>query len=326
MSPKKKSRCEINFGGNNCGINQEPSSKYTKFGCDIKGGFWKEILTYDNAIDFANDYNTKYHKLLDNRVFIHRLFQDGRDHKIDLKHSSKILGYFIYSFRLVSYHGLEPLLINGRDGKNKVKLQKLLEPMKIRLLLLKICDHEMIKKDIGFEDIKDIVSDIKNFNDSEVDSRFEIVEDDTRVIKCSKDCSLVTSEPVHFCINFNGVKDCIVDNENNIIKYNNNNFIFLVLIDNNPFALDLKDNYNFGMKRDLSIGDTGISVFYDDLFMSELYQDDYGHANSMIETAADIVQKLIIDKKILKRKIDSDEEGDEENNNMKGVSTYVQSQ
>ena len=326
--PKKKSKCgPINFGGNNCGINQEPSTKYTKFGCDIKGGFWKEIVTYDNAIDFA-DYNTKYHKLLDNRVFIHRLFQDGGDHKIDLGHPSKILGYFIYSFRLVSYHELEPLLINGQDGKNKVKLQKLLEPMKIRLLLLKICDHEMIKKDIGFEDIKDIVSNVKNFNDSEVDSRFEIVEDETRVIQCSKECSLVTSETVHFCIDFKGIKDCIVDNENDIIKYNNNNFIFLVLIDNSPFVLDLKDNYNFGMKRDLSVGDTGISVFYDDLFMAELYQDDYGHANSMVKTAADIVEKLIIEKNILKRKHDGDEEEreEEENNNMKGVSTLVQNQ
>src|SRR5205085_7461996 len=129
-------------------------------------------------------------------------------------------------------------------------------------------------------------------------------------------------------LHLQSLKDCVVDNKDGIIKYNNNNFIFLVLIDNIPSALDLKDNYNFGMKRDLSVGDTGISVFYDDLFMAELYQDDYGHANSMVKTAADIVEKLIIEKNILKRKHDGDEEEreEEENNNMKGVSTLVQNQ
>jgi|SRR6185369_12424832 len=313
--PKKRTKCEINFGGNNCGINQEPSSKYSKFGCEIKGGFWKEIVTYNTAIDFADDKDyTKYHKLLDSRVFIHRLFQDGKDHKIDIENTSKILGYFVYSFRLVSYHGSEPLLVNGPAGKNKMKLQKLLEPMKIRLLLLKICDHEMIKKNIGFEDLKDIISDHKNFNDSEVDSRFEIVEDETRVIQCSKECTLITSETVNFCIDFKGIKDCIVDNENGIMKYNNHNFILLVLVDNSPSSLDLKDSYEFGMERDFSVGDIGISVYYDDLFMAELYQDDYGHANSMVHTAADIVEKLIIEKNILKRNREEDDEKNKENN------------
>ncbi|CAG8641380.1 2158_t:CDS:2, partial [Paraglomus occultum] len=263
--PKKKPRCDVNFGGNNCGIKEEPSSKYSGFGCKIDGGYWKEIVTYDNAIEFGDDY-TKYHRLLDNRVFIHRLFQDGKDHKIEWKDSSsKILGYFIYSFRLVSYHGSEPLRINGPAGKGKVKLQKLLKPMKIRLLLLRICDHEIIKK--TNIDIKDIVSDIKDFNGSKVDDRFEIIEDETKVVKCSEECSFTISETVNFCIDFNGIKDCIVDDDD--------------------------DNYDFGIERDLTVGNIGISAFYDNLFiiMAELYQNDYGQAASTTKLTKDIVKQ-----------------------------------
>jgi hypothetical protein len=309
--PKKKSRCEINYGRRD-NVNQDPESKYSSFGCKVTGGFWKEIITYDSAINFGDDDYGKYHMLLDNRVFIHRLFQNGSDHKIDLEIQDKILGYFIYSFSLVSYHGLKPLLINGQKGKNKVKLQKLLEPMKIRLLLLKICDHEMIEKDIKSEDLKDIVSDIKNFNNSKIDGRFEIIEDETRVIKCSIEGDLITSDTVNFCIDFQRIKDYIVNNTDGIIKYNSNNFIFLVLIDYEPFVLDLKDSYEFGMDRDLSVGDIGISVFYNSLFMAELYQDDYGHEKSAIAAATDIVEKLIIEKNILKRPREDQKENMEE--------------
>jgi len=98
------------------------------------------------------------------------------------------------------------------------------------------------------------------------------------------------------------------------MKYNNHNFILLVLVDNSPSSLDLKDSYEFGMERDFSVGDIGISVYYDDLFMAELYQDDYGHANSMVHTAADIVEKLIIEKNILKRNREEDDEKNKENN------------
>ena len=52
--------------------------------------------------------------------------------------------------------------------------------------------------------------------------------------------------------------------------------------------------------------------------MAELYQDDYGHANSMVHTAADIVEKLIIEKNILKRNREEEDEGNTENN-MKDV-------
>jgi hypothetical protein len=313
--PKKKPRCDVNFGGNNCGIKEEPSSKYSGFGCKIDGGFWKEIVTYNNAIEFADDNNyTKYHRLLDSRVFIHRLFQNGKDHKIEWKDSpSKILGYFIYSFRLVSYHGSEPLPINGPAGKGKVKLQKLLEPMKIRLLLLRICDHEMIKRDIDSINIEDIISDIKDFNGSKIDDRFEIIEDETKVVKCSEECSFTTSETVNFCIDFNGIKDCVVDGDNDVVKYNNNNYIFLVLIDNIPYVLDLKDNYDFGIERDLTVGNIGISVFYDKLFMAELYQNDYGQAASTTKLTKDIVKQVIIENNLFKK--DGNGDGDTEMEN-----------
>lgn len=285
MSPATKNRKRpcVRFGSCN-GKTQTNQSRYTNLGCKVEGTLWKENFIIDKTLQRSNN-GILYHKPLNNRVRVHRLFQN-----IDQHIKSKIFGYFIYSFRLVSYHGESDLYINGSDGPNSVKMEKLLEPIKIRLLLLRICDHDLIKSDITEGEIREIVSDIKDFDNSKIDSRFEVVAEMKKVIQCSNTCTLINHERVDFCYNF-GEKDCIVDNADDVIKYQENNFIFVELIDNVPSAIDLRmdyleDKYNkykFGKTRDLSVGDIGISAYYSDKLMVELYQEDYGVSGNMLE-------------------------------------------
>jgi len=185
--------------------------------------------------------------------------------------------------------------------------------MKIRLLLLRICDHELIKSDITEESLSEIVSDIKDFDNSKINNRFEVLADMKKIIECSNTCSLINHERVDFCYDF-GEKDCIVDNENDIIKYSDSNFIFLQIIDNVPSMIDLKDNhrYSFGRTRDLSVGNIGISAFYSEMYMADFYQEDYGVNGNILDIVKSMAEDIANNNRIeeegnKKRKLGGDD-------------------